>query len=39
MQITMIGHSTVLIETQGKRILTDPFFSLVGNLAYERVGL
>jgi hypothetical protein len=23
MRITMIGHSTVLIETDGKKILTD----------------
>ncbi|MCW3096195.1 MAG: hypothetical protein JWL77_1813 [Chthonomonadaceae bacterium] len=37
MQITMIGHSTVLIETKGQRILTDPFFSGFGNLAYKRV--
>jgi len=26
MRITMIGHSTVLIETNGKKILTDPYF-------------
>jgi L-ascorbate metabolism protein UlaG (beta-lactamase superfamily) len=37
MQITMIGHSTVLIETEGQRILTDPFFSGFGNLAYKRM--
>jgi L-ascorbate metabolism protein UlaG (beta-lactamase superfamily) len=37
MRITMIGHSTVLIETEGQRILTDPFFSGFGNLAYKRV--
>jgi len=37
MKITMIGHSSVLIETQGKRLLTDPFFSNFGNLAYRRV--
>jgi L-ascorbate metabolism protein UlaG (beta-lactamase superfamily) len=37
MRITMIGHSTVLIEAAGKRILTDPFFSPYGNPAYARV--
>lgn len=36
MQITMIGHSTVLIEIAGLRILTDPFFG-EGNLAYRRL--
>lgn len=36
MRITMIGHSTVLIEAAGKRILTDPFFGLHGNPAYAR---
>ena len=30
MRITMVGHSTVLIEVGGLRILTDPFF-LRGN--------
>ncbi len=33
----MGGHSTILIETQAKRILTDPFFKRWGNLAYKRV--
>jgi L-ascorbate metabolism protein UlaG (beta-lactamase superfamily) len=37
MRITMIGHSTVLIEAAGKRILTDPYFGLHGNPAYARV--
>ena len=37
MQITMIGHSTVLIETGGQKILTDPYFGAWGNLAYARV--
>jgi L-ascorbate metabolism protein UlaG (beta-lactamase superfamily) len=37
MRFTMIGHCTVLIEAAGKRILTDPFFSSSGNLAYGRV--
>lgn len=33
----MIGHSTVLIEAAGKRILTDPYFGLYGNPAYARL--
>lgn len=37
MKITMIGHSTVLIEVAGKRILTDPWFGLFGNPAYARL--
>jgi L-ascorbate metabolism protein UlaG (beta-lactamase superfamily) len=37
MKVTMIGHSTVLIEADGKRILTDPYFSLGGNPAYARL--
>ena len=36
MKITMIGHSTVLIEIAGQRILTDPYFGLHGNPAYAR---
>jgi L-ascorbate metabolism protein UlaG (beta-lactamase superfamily) len=36
MKITMIGHSTVLIEVAGTRILTDPYFGLRGNPAYAR---
>jgi L-ascorbate metabolism protein UlaG (beta-lactamase superfamily) len=36
MQITMIGHSTVLVETEGKKILTDPCFTGWGNPAYAR---
>lgn len=38
MHITMIGHSTVLIETGGKKILTDPYWGTWGNLAYARLG-
>jgi L-ascorbate metabolism protein UlaG (beta-lactamase superfamily) len=38
MQITLIGHSTILIETAGKRILTDPFWNTWGNPAFARVG-
>jgi L-ascorbate metabolism protein UlaG (beta-lactamase superfamily) len=37
LRITMIGHSTVLLEIGGMRILTDPFFGLHGNPAYRRV--
>ena len=37
LKITMIGHSTVLIEMGGTRILTDPYFSLRGNPVFARV--
>lgn len=37
MKITMIGHSTVLIEAAGKRILADPWFGAWGNPAYARL--
>lgn len=37
MRVTMIGHSTVLIEAAGKRILTDPYFGSWGNPAYARI--
>ena len=37
MKVTMIGHSTVLIETAGMKILTDPYFGTWGNLAYKRI--
>jgi L-ascorbate metabolism protein UlaG (beta-lactamase superfamily) len=37
MKITMIGHSTTLVETGGMRILTDPYFGLRGNPAYARL--
>jgi len=37
MKLWMIGHSTVLIETGGKRLLTDPYFGLWGNLGYSRL--
>ena len=37
MQISLIGHSTVLIEAGGMKILTDPFFSSWGDLAYRRI--
>ena len=37
MKISLIGHSTVLIETHGQRILTDPYFGTAGNRLYERL--
>jgi L-ascorbate metabolism protein UlaG (beta-lactamase superfamily) len=37
MRLTMIGHSTVLIEAGGRRILTDPYFGKHGNPAYARI--
>jgi L-ascorbate metabolism protein UlaG (beta-lactamase superfamily) len=37
MRITMIGHSTVLIEAGQTRLLTDPYFGTFGHLAYARV--
>lgn len=37
MRVTMVGHSTVLLETAGLRLLTDPWFGLSGNLAYARL--
>lgn len=39
MRVTMIGHSTVLIEADGKRMLTDPYFGTWGNPAYMRPAL
>ncbi|MBN2007681.1 MAG: MBL fold metallo-hydrolase [Anaerolineae bacterium] len=37
MRITLIGHSTFLIEVTGKKIITDPYFGTWGNPAYARV--
>jgi L-ascorbate metabolism protein UlaG (beta-lactamase superfamily) len=37
MQILMIGHRTVLIETDGQRIVTDPYFGTWGNPAFSRL--
>jgi len=37
MRIRVVGHSTVLFEVAGLRILTDPFFGLWGNPAYKRI--
>lgn len=36
-KITLIGHSTVLIEMAGARILTDPWFNHWGNVFYQRL--
>jgi L-ascorbate metabolism protein UlaG (beta-lactamase superfamily) len=36
MFITVVGHNTVLIEAQGQRIVTDPYFGTWGNIAYTR---
>lgn len=36
MKISMIGHSTVLIEINNFRILTDPYLGMRGNLVYKR---
>jgi L-ascorbate metabolism protein UlaG (beta-lactamase superfamily) len=37
MQIQMIGHSTLLLESRGQKILTDPYFGTEGNKLYERL--
>jgi L-ascorbate metabolism protein UlaG (beta-lactamase superfamily) len=37
MQIMMIGHSTLLIETDGQRVVTDPYFGTWGNPAFRRL--
>ncbi|MDZ4065147.1 MAG: MBL fold metallo-hydrolase [Coriobacteriia bacterium] len=34
MRFTVIGHCTVLIEADGIRILTDPFFELSGRVGF-----
>jgi L-ascorbate metabolism protein UlaG (beta-lactamase superfamily) len=36
MRITLIGHSTALIECGDTRLLTDPYFGTLGHLAYSR---
>ncbi len=36
MKITLVGHSTLLIEMGQTRVLTDPYFG-AGNTAYERL--
>src|SRR5512144_2410139 len=35
--VTMIGHSTVLIEADGHRVLTDPWFGGWGHPVYKRI--
>ncbi len=37
MRITMIGHSTLLLEAAGTRLITDPYFGTLGHVAYARV--
>jgi L-ascorbate metabolism protein UlaG (beta-lactamase superfamily) len=37
MRITIIGHNTVLIEVDGIKILTDPWFGLGGNPIFARL--
>lgn len=37
MRIMMIGHSTTLIELDGHRLITDPYFGSWGNPAYTRL--
>jgi L-ascorbate metabolism protein UlaG (beta-lactamase superfamily) len=37
MRITMIGHSTVLLDVAGVRLITDPYFGSLGHVAYARV--
>ena len=37
MRIRLIGHSTVMFEMGGARLLTDPYFGTWGNPAYTRV--
>jgi L-ascorbate metabolism protein UlaG (beta-lactamase superfamily) len=37
MRITMIGHSTVLLESGDTRLITDPYFGTLGHVAYARV--
>jgi N-acyl-phosphatidylethanolamine-hydrolysing phospholipase D len=36
MRITIVGHSTVLLESDGTRLLTDPYFGTHGHVAYAR---
>ena len=37
MRITMIGHSTVLLEGAGTKLITDPYFGTFGHVAYARM--
>jgi len=36
-RIHLIGHSTVLFEVDGLRVLSDPYFGAWGNPAYARI--
>jgi L-ascorbate metabolism protein UlaG (beta-lactamase superfamily) len=36
-RVSVIGNSTALIECNGVRILTDPYFERWGNVAYRRL--
>jgi L-ascorbate metabolism protein UlaG (beta-lactamase superfamily) len=36
MRVTQIGHSTVLVEAAGTRLILDPYFGRRGNPAYRR---
>lgn len=37
MRITMIGHSTLLLEGAETRLITDPYFGTFGHVAYFRL--
>lgn len=37
MRITLVGHSSVILESAGTRLLTDPYFGTFGHIAYSRV--
>ena len=37
MQITIIGHATILIETGDFQNVVDPYFGAWGNIAYRRL--
>lgn len=37
MRVTMVGHSTLILEGGKTRLLTDPWFGTFGNLAYARL--
>jgi L-ascorbate metabolism protein UlaG (beta-lactamase superfamily) len=37
MRITMIGHSTVVVEGADTKLITDPYFGTLGHVAYARL--
>lgn len=37
MRVTMIGHSTILLEGADTRLITDPYFGTFGHVAYARL--